>query len=203
MSKIIGFDNELRRLEALSPSGYFLGLHIRFSSPMISLCTYPLEWQDHYTANVYTLRDPMVAWAFSKTGISRWSDMGIPDPFNIMGQAQDYGMKYGVVVSAGPLASRSIGAASRNDREFNEEEMAEIRKIIEFLHQKAEPPESLTKAQTEALELIAAGHRHAEAASRLGISESALKVRLTSARNRLLARTTTEAIQRARDYRLL
>ncbi|MEL7177474.1 MAG: LuxR C-terminal-related transcriptional regulator, partial [Pseudomonadota bacterium] len=66
-----------------------------------------------------------------------------------------------------------------------------------------QPPENLTPAQIEALKLIAEGHRHAAAAAELNISESALKARLTSARQRLLARTTAEAIQRARDYRLL
>jgi LuxR family transcriptional regulator len=65
------------------------------------------------------------------------------------------------------------------------------------------PPDSLTEAQIEALRLIAAGDRHAAAASKLGISESALKARLNSARLRLMARTTAEAIQRATDYRLI
>ncbi|MEY4872948.1 MAG: hypothetical protein RLZZ563_2278, partial [Pseudomonadota bacterium] len=45
--------------------------------------------------------------------------------------------------------------------------------------------------------------RHAAAAEKLGISESALKARITSARIRLMARTTAEAIQRAKDYRLI
>lgn len=203
MSKVLGFDKELARLGAIAPCGYVLGLHFRFSAPLISWCTYPNAWQEHYTANVYTLRDPVVAWAFSETGASRWRDMGIPDPFNIMGQAEEFGMKYGVSVSYGPLGSRTIGSASRNDREFKDEEIAEIMKIVEYLHNQAEPPESLTKAQQEALELIAAGHRHTAAAALLGISESALKVRLMSARNRLLARTTAEAIQRAKEHRLL
>ena len=61
----------------------------------------------------------------------------------------------------------------------------------------------LTKAQIEALRCIAGGDRHAAAAAKLGISESALKARITSARVRLMARTTAEAIQRAKDYRLI
>lgn len=203
MSKILGLDNELIRLSELAPNGYFLGLHVRFSSPMVSLVTYSQEWQDHYTDNVYALRDPIVAWAYSTKGASRWSDVRIPDPFNILGQAQDYGMKYGVAMSCGPFSSRSIGGVARDDREYTDEEMEEVLHIFEFLHEKTEPPERLTKAQREALELIAAGNRHAEAAAKLGISESALKVRLTAARNRLLARTTAEAIQRAKDYKLL
>lgn len=52
------------------------------------------------------------------------------------------------------------------------------------------PPDQLTPAQRMALRLIAKGSRHAEAASILGISESALKARLRSARDRLMVRTT-------------
>ena len=75
--------------------------------------------------------------------------------------------------------------------------------IILRIHDMTEPPEELTKAQIEALRCIAGGDRHAAAAEKLGISESALKARITSARIRLMARTTAEAIQRAKDYRLI
>jgi len=71
------------------------------------------------------------------------------------------------------------------------------------MHDLAQPPEELTKAQVEALKCIADGDRYIAAAAKLGISESALKARLASARERLMARTTPEAIQRAKDYRLL
>ena len=65
------------------------------------------------------------------------------------------------------------------------------------------PPASLTKAQKEALRCIAEGDRHAAAAAKLGITESAFKARLISVRERLKARTTAEALQRAKEYRLL
>jgi LuxR family transcriptional regulator len=65
------------------------------------------------------------------------------------------------------------------------------------------PPAQLTVAQVEALRCIADGDRHAAAAAKLGISESALKARLTSARLRLMARTTAEALQRAKEYGLM
>lgn len=203
MSKIMGLDNELKKLEMLSPIGFGIGLHIRFVSPVISLYTWPQTWQDHYTENVYGLRDPMVAWAFTKKGYCRWSECPFPDPFNIVGQAAEHGLKHGATISCGPISSRTIVGIARDDREFHEEEMAEVEKLVIYLHEATEPPKSLTNAQKEALELIAQGYRHAEAAHRLGISESALKLRLSSARNRLLARTTAEAVQRAKDYKLI
>jgi LuxR family transcriptional regulator len=203
MSKNIGLDQILYQLGLESPAGYFAGLHIRFAGPLIQFQTYDQSWLDHYTENGYALRDPMVAWGFAREGATRWSDIELPDPFDIMGQAANHGLKYGLVVSCGPLNSRSITGCARSDREFNEAEMERIEKIVRLLHEVTDPPDSLTDAQKEALQLIADGNRHAAAAARLGISESALKARLNSARNRLLARTTAEAIQRAKDYKLL
>jgi len=179
------------------------GMHIRFAGPLVQFQTYEQAWIDHYTKNGYALRDPMVAWGFFKNGASRWSEISLPDPFKIFKQAEEYGLKYGVVVSTGPLTSRSICGCARSDREFTDEEIRRITNLVQTLHEVTDPPDSLTKAQKDALQLIADGHRHAAAAAKLGISESALKARLISARNRLLARTTAEAIQRAKDYRLL
>jgi len=203
MSLKSGLDLDLHALTLLAPAGYFIGLHIRFTSPLMTFSTYPQGWTDHYTANAYALRDPIVAWGLSTEGTARWGELNIPDPFNIMGKAAEFGMKYGVAVAVGAVTSRTIGSVARSDREFRDEEAEEVSQLIRRLHQMTEPPDSLTKAQIEALRLIAEGDRHTAAAAKLGISESALKARLTAARNKLLARTTAEAIQRAKDYRLL
>lgn len=203
MSGSYGIDLELHHLALLAPAGYFLGLHIRFTSPLMSFQTYDQAWTDHYTENGYAMRDPIIAWGFTATGVTRWSEIAFPDTFGILKEAASYGLVYGVSVSAGPVSSRTIGGCARSDREFNDTEMKKIEGIISRLHTITEPPESLTDAQIEALRMIAAGDRHTAAAAKLGISESALKARLNSARIRLLARTTAEAIQRAKDYRLM
>lgn len=203
MSSKLGLELELHELSLLAPSGYYIGLHIRFTSPLVFLSSYPEAWTDHYTAQAYALRDPIVAWGFSRTGEARWSEIEIPDPFDIIGQAKEHGLVYGVSVSTGELKSRTIGSVARADREYTDEEIIRVRDIMLRLHKMTEPPESLTGAQVEALRLIAEGNRHAAAAAKLKISESALKARLTAARNKLLARTTAEAIQRAKEYRLL
>jgi LuxR family transcriptional regulator len=203
MSKIMGLDNELQKLGVLAPLGFALGLHVRFVTPLISLHTWPQSWQDHYTENVYGLRDPMVAWAFTKTGYCRWDDCPFPDPFSIIKQARKHGLNFGATISCGPLSSRTIVGVARADRDFRDLELEEIEKLVVSMHAATEPPKSLTTAQKEALVLVGEGCRHAEAAHRLGISESALKLRLSGARNRLLARTTAEAVQRAKDYKLI
>lgn len=196
-------DLHTRNLAKIAPKGFFFALHIRFALPLIHIQTYPQGWTDRYTEEAYALRDPIIAWGFSTVGSTRWSELTIPDPFDIMGQARAFGMVYGLAVSTGPMRSRTIATASRDDREFEDAEIAAFTALVDRLHAITEPPESLTAAQIEALRRIAAGDRHAAAANKLGISESALKARLAAARASLLARTTTEAIQRARDYRLL
>lgn len=203
MSLRAGIDIQMRKLEALAPGGFFFALHIRFALPLLSHQTYPEAWTERYTEEAYALRDPVIAWGFSTTGRCRWSEIEIPDPFDIFGQARSFGMVYGFAVSCGPMKSRTIASASRADREFTDDEMAEFERLIIQLHGITEPPTALSKAQVEALRCVAEGDRYAAAAAKLGISESALKARLASARSTLLARTTTEAVQRARDYRLL
>ncbi|TCO71520.1 autoinducer binding domain-containing protein [Rhodovulum euryhalinum] len=197
------FDRELRALDALAPKGYNIGLHIRFTSPLMTFQTYDPAWLAYYTEHGYVLRDPMVAWGFSTTGATRWSNQNIPDPFGILEDARRFGLRFGVTISWGPITSRTIASVARADREFTDAEIDRIEAIVRRLHDMTEPPQELTKAQIEALKCIADGDRHAAAASKLGISESALKARLASARERLMARTTAEAIQRAKDYRLL
>lgn len=203
MSYRSGLEKELRKLALISECGYFIGLHIRYAAPVMQFSTYNQEWLDHYTEKAFALRDPTIAWGFSTEGACRWSEFTIPDPFGLFEEAKKFGLNFGLSVSCGPVSSRTIASFARVNREFSNSEIEDILQIIRRLHDITEPPESLTKAQIDALRLIAAGDRHAAAAAKLNISESALKARLASARQRLLARTTAEALQRAKDYRLL
>lgn len=192
----------LARLRKLAPMGYYVGAHIRFAAPVMQFQTYPQDWIEYYASNAFALRDPTIAWGFSTTGAVRWSAMPIPDPFGILADAASFGLKYGVAVSCGPLKSRTIAGCAHDTREFTNDEIEMISALVRRLHDMTEPPESLTKAQQEALRCIAEGDRHAAAAAKLGITESAFKARLISARERLMAKTTAEALQRAKDYRL-
>jgi LuxR family transcriptional regulator, quorum-sensing system regulator SdiA len=194
----------LGELQANSPGGYAVGLHIRFAAPLITAHTYPEEWLRIYTSRAYALRDPLIFWGLSCEGTTRWSEIELPDPFDIFGQARG--------VRAELRMRRSLRAADlahdrrggpRRSRVLEDAEIARIQAIVWKMHEIAEPPEELTKAQVEALKCIADGDRHIAAAARLGISESALKARLTAAREKLSARTTSEAIQRAKDFRLI
>lgn len=198
-----GLQENLDALAALAPKGFSAGLHIRFASPMIYVRTYDEAWTRLYDRNAYALRDPLVFWGLSGRGHTRWSAIRLPDPFNILGQAADHGLKYGAAVSHGPITSRTIVGIARDDREYTDEEIGEAVRIVQNLHIAAEPPTELTQAQIEALRLLADGDRHTAAAAKLGISESAFKARLQAARVRLGARTTAQALRKAREYQLL
>lgn len=193
----------LEQLEDLAPMGYTVGLHIRFATPLVYKSSYPAAWVEVYNSHSYYLRDPLVFWGVGVEGTTRWSSIPLPDPFGVMKKAAAHGLKYGAVSSYGPITSRSIVGISRGDREFSDEEMDQLKELTIRLHIEAKPPSELTKAQIEALQCLANGDRHTAAAAKLGISESALKARLQSARIRLEARTTSEAIRKAREYRLL
>ena len=190
-------------LHQLAPYGYAVGLHIRFATPLIYHTQYPPKWVEYYNANSYYLRDPMVFWGIGTAGTRRWSEIPLPDPFGLLTKARSFGMNFGAVSSYGPITSRSMAGICRSDREFNDEELEVLADITARLHIAAKPPSELTRAQIEALECIANGDRHAAAAAKLGISESAFKARLQSARVRLEARTTSEALRKAREYRML
>lgn len=199
----ISLQANLDALSDLAPAGFSAGLHIRFASPLMYVRTYDEAWTKIYDENAYALRDPLVFWGLGVKGHTRWSAIKLPDPFNILGQARSHGLVYGAVISCGPITSRSIIGMAHNEREFTDAEVAEAAKIVKNLHIAAEPPTELTPAQVEALRLLADGDRHAAAAAKLGISESAFKARLQSARVRLGARTTAQALKKAREYQLL
>lgn len=190
-------------LHDLAPEGYAVGLHIRFASPLIYHSRYPADWVEYYNSHSYYLRDPVIFWGIGTAGTRRWSEIPLPDPFELLKKAATYGMKFGAVSSYGPITSRSMAGITRSDREFTDSEMERLADITARLHIAAKPPSELTKAQIEALQCIANGDRHTAAAAKLGISESAFKARLNSARIRLEARTATEALRKAREYRLL
>lgn len=203
MSVQSDIDRYTRKLAEIAPGGFYFALHIRFALPLVHHQTYPEGWTELYTEEAYALRDPIIAWGFSEKGSARWSEISALDPFDILGKAREFDMNYGFAVACGPVKSRTIASAARPDREFDDDEIESFRRLIHQLHDLSEPPNALTQAQIDALRLIADGDRHAAAAAKLGISESALKARLSSARTNLVARTTAEAIQRARDNRLL
>jgi LuxR family transcriptional regulator len=198
-----GYDNQLRQLGEIAPAGYVLGLHIRYNSATLMFRTYPDEWMNVYTQKGYMMTDPLVAWGVANQGTCRWSALGVPDPNDVLKQAREFDLNYGVAISCGLEASRTIGGFARSDREFTDEEIKELHDLVLHMHRETAPDVKLTTTQVAALRLLADGRSIEDAASDLGITERALKSRLKTAGERLLTRSTAETVQQAIEYRLL
>ncbi len=195
-------DTAFEELGKVAPAGYAAGLAFRVSGPAFVRITYPTEWKKHYGDGLMAFWDPVVIWSLANTGHKRWSALKIPDPMKVMQQARAYGLNFGVAISLGRIPKRSLLGIARSDREFTDEEIRHAIKIFTRVHELVTEAKSLTPNQAEALRLIAGGDLHSAASDKLGISESALKARLRSVRLRLDARSTAEAIMRAKEYNL-
>jgi len=122
----------LGQLNKLAPTGYALGIHIEFTTPKFMFQTYPKDWLDYYSSNGLVMSDPMVAWAFQDVGAKRWSELD--DPAGVMKKAAEYGMRYGVVVSVASNDSQTICGFANADREFTDEEIAQIEASVNQIH---------------------------------------------------------------------
>ncbi|WGH79127.1 autoinducer binding domain-containing protein [Jannaschia ovalis] len=193
----------LQRLDDLGPAGYTVGAHIRFATPLFMRSTYPADWQELYRSRSFALRDPLVFWGISRTGAIRWSEIDLPDPFGIMRQAAEHGLRFGAVAAAGKITSRTIVGVARRDRELTDPEIEALAEIAEGLHEVAGLPPRLTQDELDALRLIDAGAEKPDAALELGITEAALEARLSTVRASLGAETTAEALRMAREYGLI
>ncbi len=189
-------------LDGKCPLGYTLVCHIRLASPTFTRSTYPAKWLDHYSKGSSWLADPVVSWAFFKSGKVRWSEIRFPDPAGVMKDAAKHGLNYGMAVSLGSIRSKTIGGAARDDREFTDEEMGEIYAIMSKLHEILSVFGKLSRQQHEALEAFSTGKSYDEICADLNISRTALKSRLANARDHLRARTNFEALNRAQSLRL-
>jgi len=192
-------------LEKLAPRGFMVGYHVRFSRPVRRTCTYPSDWVAAYTRKNMIVADPSVVWGVLQEGAIRWSSLAdhVGDPLNVIPQAADFGLNYGLSVSCGPAASRTILGAARSDREFNNDEIAELQSTLQRGHDILARSTAMRPILVEALDAIACGMTYEQACAHLGISRTALRYRLHTARNALGVDDNPEAIRKAIEMGLL
>ncbi len=196
-------DSELAELGQIATAGFFLGLRIRGSSPLLAYRTYPQAWTDTYMASGYMVRDPITPWAMTVGGTIRWSSAFLPDPFGVFRHAAQYGLNYGASVAHGPIGSLTICSMARSDRELTDEEIARAKKIVLHLHDLTEPPKSLSTEQKDLLGMLAEGSGPAEVAAALGVPEPDARNRIKQICDALFAPTPADAVRLAREYRLI
>lgn len=194
------------RLEGLAPAGFHVALRVGFAFPLIEINQLPKAWVDHYTVQRLMLFDPVIQWVYSSTGATRWSEIPLPDVRGVLTQAAQFGLRYGVAVShhdGDRDPHRSFGSFARQDREFEEAEIEELRAYIAELHAASRPPTNLTEAELEALRMVRSGLRTKQIAHELGVSEGAVKQRLKNAKLKLGAQTGTQAAAQAQIFGLI
>jgi LuxR family transcriptional regulator, quorum-sensing system regulator SdiA len=193
-------DEELLKIGAIAPAGYFLGLRIRGASPLMAFQTYPQAWIEEYTGKGYVLRDPITTWAMTRGGVIRWSSPFLLDPFRILRRAAAHGLTYGASIAYGGLGSLTICSLSRADRELSNEEIAEAREVVVGLHDRVCLPDRLSDAQRELLAAMA--DDATEVAAAIGTSPAAADKAVRDICRTLIARSPAEALQRAREHNL-
>ncbi len=131
ISKVEGI---LASLRPKSPSGFAIGLHIRFTTPDFLFQTYKRDWLTYYSQQGLVMFDPIVRWCFGNTGSIRWSDLGDLDEMGVLDKARSYGMAYGVAMAVERDGSRSVAGFCRPDHDFSDADIDLLMKDLESLH---------------------------------------------------------------------
>lgn len=121
-------------IDALTPGGFAIGLHIGLRGPAFLFQTFPQSWLDVYIGEGLQLQDPAVAWSLSNTGHAYWRDLAENDPANVMGRAAEHGMPYGTTIAIVGGQSRSVLGCARQDRDYLLAELDAITQALRGLH---------------------------------------------------------------------
>jgi LuxR family transcriptional regulator len=141
----------LHELDRRSPAGCAIGLHVRFSAPLYMFQSYTKRWMEHYSSRGLALHDPTIRWGMSNLGFIRWRDLEAMDTHGVLEEAKDFGIICGVTMAVLIGESRSIASFARSDRDYEDEEIEELRQILEALHRATLDVETLTEADRAAL----------------------------------------------------
>jgi LuxR family transcriptional regulator len=202
----MSIDDYIARLSVLAPSGYFLAIRMGFVFPVYEKKTFPQKWIDRYTSRGLVLSDPTMHWMYDNVGAIRWSELRYPDPRGVIAQARMCGLNFGASICCadeGESGQRSFGSFTKSDREFTDLELTELGVCLSSIHDLMLPPANLTKAELEALRMVKNGLLMKEIANLLGVSEGAVKQRLKNAKQKLQAKTSTQAAALATTYGLI
>ena len=157
--KIVTDSQEIMRImlkfSEMSPSGFAVALHARFTAAEYVHQTYSKTWSAIYSQNGYVMHDPTVSFGFQQLGTIRWSALAALDTMKIYEQARAYGLNYGFACAVEIEGNRSFAGFSRPDREFDDAEMAEMLGDLGLLHDLTGKPGVLTPALRDELRDLA------------------------------------------------
>lgn len=182
--------------------------------------TYREDWKRHYTEESFHLKDPTLHAAFRSVAPVDWSRMvgstGYDEVFN---RAADFNLpRNGVSIPVrGPFGEIGLLCAARDcpDREWDllrKQTIVTLQQSAVFLHDGLSQKDSaafrlkrtsLSRPEKDVLRWAAGGLSQGDIADRLMISERTVDVYLRSARTKLRALTTPQAIGRAVMFQLI
>lgn len=205
ISGVAALDAVLPALRRLAPSGFIFAQGMSFWGPDFYHSEYPRAWQVEYERHGYVHFDPILLWAMTNSGDRRWSDIRLIDLRGVLSRARRHGLVYGACLVRLIDGRRSILTASRGDREFTLTEVEVLAEHFETVLAGVGQTLSatLTPAEAQTLRALRDGLTHAEASAELGVGVPAIKARIRAAREKLGARTATQAVARAIQRRLI
>lgn len=142
----------LTELDAATPAGFAIALHIRSHAPTFLFQTFPVGWVDTYHAQGLVMKDPAMHWAFANTGHIRWRELAEDDPHAVLANAKRHGLSYGFTASIHSDRSRSLGGFARGDRDFLDVEIEELSDGFQRLHMLTQDLEVLSEWDRKALQ---------------------------------------------------
>lgn len=115
-----------------APRGFALALHIHYITPSFLVQTYAPAWVSLYNREGLLMKDPVVRWGLRNTGTCRWSDLDHTD--GVLEAAARHGSVYGAACAIDQDGSRSMLGASRDDREYTDEEIHSLARELRDIH---------------------------------------------------------------------
>lgn len=177
--------------------------------------TYSPGWVDHYLAEDFARIDPVVQGCFRRFHPVNWKNLDWSGRItrSFFSEAMDAGVgNQGFSVPIrGPngqfaLFTVSHRATDGGWEKFTSERVSDLILIAHFVNQKAleieggrdhDAPQSLSPREVDVLSMLAMGLNRAQAAESLAISEHTFRTYVESARFKLGANNTTQAVARA------
>ena len=183
--------------------------------------TYPIEWAEHYVAQGYLRIDPVIQGCFQRFHPVEWKrlDWSSKAAKALMAEAIEWGVGnqgYSVPLRGpnGQFALFTLNDSCPDDewQGFCEAHVRDLIMVAHYFNQKAlelEKPDEdkvqkpLSPREADALTFLALGYSRAQIAETLEISEHTLRVYVESARFKLGALNTTQAVARALSLGLI
>lgn len=125
----------LAGFESLCPAGYAIGLHLQFTTSKYIFQHYSRAWMQEYSRRGLILVDPTVKWGVANDGFIRWSELSKMDDAGVLSAAAEFGLHFGVSISVAGASGKSLGSFAAAEREFRDEEIADLTSALKRLHE--------------------------------------------------------------------